>query len=286
MTRPTMATRVPTVSVIIPNYNHGRFLPKCLAGLQRQTMADLEIVLTDDGSTDGSPDIIREHARQDPRIKANYFATNLGVTKACQDIFQRATGKYLYCAAADDFVISKDFFQNAVTALEQDPRPAGFYGITGILQAETEKIVLSCGTAEVAGYNTPRQCAEGFIKCRSVITTPSAIWRRDLYMQHGGTEMDQLFPKLGPQVDFYLSHYLAFRYGMIYEKTPFACQRVFAAKTNYSANMHLWETANRYAELEKGLRAAGVTYDGIEEDWARWRAFWMMDTIQKSGVKV
>ena len=279
-----MPDHQPLVSVIIPNYNHGRYLPKCLAGLQRQTLTDLEIVLTDDGSTDGSQDIIRDHARQDPRIRANFFPKNLGVTKACQDIFARATGKYLYCAAADDFVISKDFFQHAATALEQDPRPAGFYGITGILQAESEKVVMSCGTAEVTGYNTPQQCAEGFIKCRSVVTSPSAIFRRDLYMQHGGAIMDQLFPKLGPQVDFYVSHFLAFTHGMVYEKTAFACQRIFAAKTNYSANMHLWETASRYHELEKGLRATGVTYPDIEADWLRWRAFWMMDTIRKSGV--
>ncbi len=276
----------PLISVLLPNYNHGRFLSKCLAGLLQQTLADFEIVLTDDGSSDGSQDIIREYARRDSRIRANYFPSNRGVTEACKDLFQRATGKYLYCGAADDFIINKEFFQKAVDALEQDPRPAGFYGITGILQAETEKLVLSCGTAEVAGYNTPVQCAAGFIKCRSVVTTPSAIWRRDLYMKHGGADFDQLIPKLGPQADFYLGHFLAFTYGMVYEKTPFACQRIFAAKTNYSANMNLWETASRYAELEKGLRACGVTYPEMEADWLRWRAYWMMDTIRKSGVQV
>jgi len=281
-----MPARPPLISVIVPNYNHGRFLPKCLAGLLRQSMTDFEIVLTDDGSTDGSQDIIREHARQDSRIRANFFPTNLGVIKACQDITHRASGKYLYSAAADDFVIGMDFFKNAVTALEQDSRPAGFYGITGIVQAETGKLVLSCGTAEVTGYNTPLQCAQGFINCRYVVTSPSTIWRRDLFMKHGGAEMDQLFPKLGPQVDFFLCHLLAFTYGMYYEKTPFACQRIFAAKTNYSANMHLWETASRYAELEKGLRAVGLDYPGMEEDWFRWRAYWMLDTIRKSGVQI
>lgn len=281
-----MSAPVPTVSVIIPNFNHCRFLKQCLAGIQRQTMTDFELILTDDGSTDGSQDLIRQFARDDPRIKPNFFPVNRGVTEACRDLFQRATGKYLYCGAADDFLISKDFFQQAVSALENDPRPAGFYGVTGIFHAEKETLVSSCGTAEVIGYNTPLQCAEGFVKCRSVITSPSCIWRRDLYMKHGGADTDSLFPKLGPQLDFYLSHFLAFTYGVCYEKTPFACQRIFEAKTNYSANLQLWETANRYAELEKGLRNAGITYPGIENDWARWRAFWMMDVIRKSGVLV
>jgi hypothetical protein len=36
--------------------------------------------------------------------------------------------------------------------------------------------------------------------------------------------------------------------------------------------------------MEKRLRATGLTYPGIEADWMRWRAFWTMDTIRKSGV--
>jgi glycosyltransferase involved in cell wall biosynthesis len=276
----------PILSVLLPNYNHGRYLKQCFAGLQLQTMRDFEVIITDDGSTDGSPDIIRSYAQNDPRFKPVYFPVNRGVTEACKDLFQRASGKYLYCGAADDFVINKDFFQRAVAVLDRDLRPAGFYGITGIYLAEKEKLVSSCSTAEVVGYNTPLQCAQGFIGCRGVIMTPSAIWRRDLYLKHGGADTDKLFPKMGPQVDFYLSHVLAFTYGMYYEKTPFACQRIFEAKTNYSANMHLWETASRYAELEKGLRAVGLDYPGVEQDWLRWRAFWMMDTIQKSGVRI
>lgn len=276
----------PRLSVLIANFNHGHFLPKCFAGLLAQTFTDFEIVITDDGSTDGSQDIIREYARQDPRFRPHYFPANRGLAAACANLFERATGKYLYSGAADDFVINKDFFRLAVTALENDPRPAGFYGITGIYLAEKEQLVSSCGTAEVEGYNTPLQCAEGFLKCRSVVTSPSCIWRRDLIMKYWAENNDDLFRRLGPQVDFYVCHALAFTCGMHYQKNPFACQRIFEARTNYSANLHLWETASRYAELEKGLRAIGVTYPGIEADWLRWRAFWMTDTIQKSGIRI
>ena len=276
----------PLLSVLIPNYNHGRFLRKCFAGLLAQSFTDFEIVITDDGSTDDSAALIAEYAARDPRFKPNYFPSNRGMIAGFQDLIERATGRYVFWEAADDFVINKEFFKNAVSAMERDSRPAGFYGITGILQSETDKLVMSCGTAEVDGYNTPLQCGQGFINCRSVVTSPSAIWRRDLYIKHGGLRMAELFAKLGPQVDFYLNHALAFTYGMYYEKAPFACQRVFAAKTNYSANMNLWETASRYAELEKGLRETGLTYPGIENDWLRWRAFWMTDTIQKSGVRL
>jgi len=276
----------PAISVLCFNYNHGHFLRKCFAGLQAQTFRDFEICFTDDGSTDNSREIVREYAAQDPRFKVVEFPKNRGIIAAYMDVVTRATGKYLYGAGADDFVINKDFFQKAVTALENDPRPAGFYGITGIYLAEKEKLVDGCGTAEVEGYNTPRQCLEGFLKCRSVVTSPSCIWRRDVFNKHGGASLDKIFPNLGPQLDFYQNHVMATTYGMYYEKAPFACQRIYEAKSNYSSNLQLWDTASRYAEIEKGLRAVGLTYPDIEADYFRWRAYWMADTIKKSGVKL
>jgi glycosyltransferase involved in cell wall biosynthesis len=274
----------PTLTVCLANFNHGRFLPQCFAGLLGQTFTDFEIVITDDGSTDGSQDIIKEYASRDARIRPEFFPQNRGIAAATANLFSRVRGRYLYSGAADDFVINKQFFARAVGALEADPRPAGFYGIMGVYLAEKEKLVNSCGTAETVGYNTPRQCAEGFLQCRSVVTSPSCIWRSHLLLKYWAPDNDDLFRRLGPQIDFYVCHALAFTYGMTYEKTPFACQRIFEARTNYSANLHLWDTASRYAELEKGLRAIGMTYPEMEADWMRWRAFWMTDVIQKSGA--
>jgi glycosyltransferase involved in cell wall biosynthesis len=273
----------PALSVMCFNYNHGRFLRKCFAGLLAQTFADFEIVITDDGSTDDSAEIIREYAAKDRRVKPNYFPHNRGISAAFQDTIARSRGRYLYGAGADDFVISKDFFQRAVAVLDNDPRPAGFYGITGIYLSEKDQLLYSCGTAEVLGYNTPLQCAEGFLKCRSVITSPSCIWRRHLYMKHGGADILELLAHLGSLQDFYQNHLLAFLYGIHYEKVPFACQRIYEAKSNYSAIVDLWKVADGYAKLERMLRSVCPSYPGIEKDWLRWRAFWLQDSINKSG---
>lgn len=274
----------PLISVFLGNYNHGRYLQQCFRGFLNQSYENFEIVITDDGSTDNSAEIIRGYAEKDSRFRPNYFPGNRGIRASFIDATSRMRGKYVYPSAADDFVVNRDFFQKAVTALEADPRPAGFYGVAGIFLAEKEKLTGAMGTATVAGYNTPLQCCHGFLKCRAVVTSTSCIFRREPYMAHGGAEMGALIDRYGAQMDFYLNHALAFRYGMTYEGTLFGCQRIFEAKTNYSANLHLWETAGRFAELEKGLRDIGLTYEGMEADWARWRAFWMMDTIQKSGV--
>ena len=277
-------SRPPLLSVCFASYNYGRYLRQCLNGMLMQSFRDFEIVVTEDGSTDESRAILREYEQKDARLKVNYFPENRGLMPAAQDMLSRVTGKYLYCTAADDFVANKDFFQRAVTALERDPRPAGFYGICGIFTDELNKITGGMGTADAVGFNTPKQCCEGFLKCRSVVTSPSAIFRTDLWLGQGGRSIDELMVKLGPQVDYYLNHSLAFRHGMIYDKTFFACQRVYQAKTNYSANLQLWETAARYAEMERLLREDGCPdYPGIERDWLHWRSYWMMDTVNKAG---
>ena len=57
------------VSVIIPVYNGEEYLEKCLDSVKNQILQDIEIICVDDGSTDGSLEIINRYARQDSRFK-------------------------------------------------------------------------------------------------------------------------------------------------------------------------------------------------------------------------
>jgi len=60
---------MPEVSVIIPIYNTAAYLRKALDSICGQTLKELEIILIDDGSTDGSRGIIEEYAKRDARIR-------------------------------------------------------------------------------------------------------------------------------------------------------------------------------------------------------------------------
>lgn len=67
----------PKVSIIVPIYNAGKFLEKCLDTLIYQTLKDIEIILVLDCPTDGSDRIAREYAEKDPRIKLIFNKHNL-----------------------------------------------------------------------------------------------------------------------------------------------------------------------------------------------------------------
>ena len=59
----------PKVSVVVPVYNVEQYLRQCLDSLINQTLKDIEIICVNDGSTDGSLDILKEYAEKDGRIK-------------------------------------------------------------------------------------------------------------------------------------------------------------------------------------------------------------------------
>jgi glycosyltransferase involved in cell wall biosynthesis len=93
----------PLVSVIVPNYNHARFLSERLQSISRQTIKDFEIILMDDCSTDDSLEILREFAAREPRARLILNSKNSGSTfKQWRRGIAEARGKYIWVAESDD----------------------------------------------------------------------------------------------------------------------------------------------------------------------------------------
>lgn len=72
----------PLVSVVMATYNGERFLDEQLRSIRNQTWTNLEIIVVDDASTDGTVDILRRHAMQDGRIQIHVSASNQGDRKS------------------------------------------------------------------------------------------------------------------------------------------------------------------------------------------------------------
>ena len=89
----------PVVSVVIANRNAGRFLGPAIQSILGQSFEDLELLVVDDGSTDGSAAISRDHP--DPRLR--FFAREpLGISAARNFALENARGRYIACMDADD----------------------------------------------------------------------------------------------------------------------------------------------------------------------------------------
>lgn len=91
----------PQISVIIPVYNTAAYLLEAISSIQEQTLKEIEIIIINDGSTDGSELICKELAATDYRIKY-VEQTNQGQSAARNMGLIHATGRYIYCMDSDD----------------------------------------------------------------------------------------------------------------------------------------------------------------------------------------
>ena len=124
-----------TISVIVPVYNVEEYLPRCLESICGQTYEDLQIILVDDGSTDGSLRICRQFAGKDPRI-LSISIPNSGVSAARNRGLELAAGEWIGFIDADDYI------------------EAGLYELLVTELIHSDKQIVSCGVrAEDTGGN-------------------------------------------------------------------------------------------------------------------------------------
>lgn len=114
------------VTIIVPVYNTGAYLSPCLESLIAQTHRDLEIILVDDGSTDGSGAICDDFARRDERIKVIH-QKNSGVSAARNAGLEIASGTYLTFVDADDGLVPNGL-ETALRYLRENDADMVTYG--------------------------------------------------------------------------------------------------------------------------------------------------------------
>lgn len=107
------------VSIIIPNYNHGKFLEQRLSSVLNQTYQDFEVIILDDASTDGSVEIIKQY-KHHPKVSQIIINTeNSGSPfKQWKRGIELAKGEYIWVAESDDYN-SENFLEESIKYFKQ-----------------------------------------------------------------------------------------------------------------------------------------------------------------------
>ena len=172
----------PLVSVVVASYNHAPFVQDCLrSALQQELDGELEIVVTDDGSTDGTPERIAE--LNDPRVHLHVLPANQGACAATNHALRRARGQYIAILNSDDqFLPGK--LQAQLHHLQQHPKVGAVFGWPTFINEQGQPFM----DAEHKDYivlrrsiRTRHACLRHFFDQGNALCHPTVLTRRVVY---------------------------------------------------------------------------------------------------------
>ena len=142
--------KTPTVTVVIPAYNAIEHIVETIETVLDQTYQDFELLVVDDGSTDGTADLLASFAEQEPKIRI-ITQCNQGVSAARNTAIKQAQGKYIAILDADDlWELTK--LQKQVDSLEANPQAGLCYTWTAMADSEgkaTGRVIMSHAEGDV-----------------------------------------------------------------------------------------------------------------------------------------
>ncbi len=186
----------PTVSVLVKCYQHAPYVRQTIESVLAQSFQDFEIVVTDDGSTDGTADVIRSF--NDPRIRLECWPDNRGISTAMNAAIARARGRYLAILNSDDWALPGRL-RRQVGFLETHPEVSLVFGVPRMVDEQ------GLPTTGFNDFTLPlrfesfsrREWLRYFFHHGNVLNAPSAMIRREAYAAAG-----QYDPRLANLQDF------------------------------------------------------------------------------------
>jgi glycosyltransferase involved in cell wall biosynthesis len=194
-------TPKPKVSIIVPNYNHARFLRRRLESIMGQTFQDFELILLDDCSTDDSRSILSKYA-DDPRVRIEFNTANSGSTfKQWNKGVRLARGEYVWLAESDDYADER-LLETLVARLDADPsavlcncrswRVSSDGEINGFLDSYLAHLDPRRWTEDFVADGR-EECREYLVRCNTVLNASSVLFRKEVYDQVGGADESLVF---------------------------------------------------------------------------------------------
>lgn len=115
----TAASATPLVAIGVPVYNSERYLCQSIDSLLNQTFRDFVLIICDNASTDGTAEICKRYASQDPRVKYVRNSVNIGLSGNFNRVFELSNAKYFKWSTADDYW-APDMLKDALAVMEAD----------------------------------------------------------------------------------------------------------------------------------------------------------------------
>ncbi|NTW52513.1 MAG: glycosyltransferase [Chlorobiaceae bacterium] len=174
----------PKVSVVVKSYNHAPYVRQTIQSILDQSFQDFEIVVTDDHSSDGTADVVREF--QDKRIRLEVSSRNNGISITMNSVIARATGEYIAIVNSDDFALPGRL-ETQVSFMEKRADVAALFGLPLPVDEQGNP------TASFNDFDRPLSFPDfdrstwlnSFFFRGNCLCAPTAMVRRDVYDKVG-----------------------------------------------------------------------------------------------------
>lgn len=244
------------VSIVVPVYNIACWLNECMESLVSQNYRNIEILLGDDGSTDGSSALCDEWERKDDRVKVIH-KTNGGAASARNVCLDEATGDYI-CFVDSDDVVSKAYVSHLVETLESSSADIAVCGFSYLKTSGLETVILSTRAGTYSGEGFMMQ----FLKDWSCALLWNKIFRREII---GTIRMDE-----GHRID---DEYFTYQVCLNAHTVTVTDDCLYYYRLRKSSVMNVYEAVNektlldrigymveRYKRVSKALPCAEQAY--------------------------
>jgi glycosyltransferase involved in cell wall biosynthesis len=191
--RPTPLITRPRVSVIVPCYNYGHYLPDAVGSALDQPDIDVDVLIIDDASPDGSGEVAEAMAAVDPRVRAIRHTANRGHIETYNEGFAAIDGDYVVLLSADD-LLTRGALTRAATLLEAQPSIGFVYGypVTFVDQPPPiERVAVRSWTL----WTGPEWIAGRAKRGRNCIFSPEVVMRTSVQHAIGDYRLDM--PHIG-----------------------------------------------------------------------------------------
>jgi glycosyltransferase involved in cell wall biosynthesis len=242
------------LTVVIPHFNQKDFLPRAVASILEGETGEIEIVIVDDGSTDGSEPVLAALEAVSPLITVIRCETNQGVLMALNTGLAVASNRYVTFLGADDFVLP-NLYVPLLRALDDTPRAAlvcsqvAIVGSDGSLRG-IRPITPPSFRAE---YLDPKTICRLIEKTDHWIASTTTVFRADLLRATGGFDTT-----LGVFSDIIVERILAFQHGFVYVPGIRAVFRVAASTFSGSTLLDQSENIRQLAIARERLATSIV----------------------------
>lgn len=252
--RPAPLIGRPRVSVVVPCYNYGAFLPAAVSSALDQEGVDVDVLIVDDASTDDSAAVAYRLSAEDSRVEVMVHETNRGHIATYNDGLAKVSGDHVLLLSADDMLVPGSLAR-AAALLESDPRIGLVYGhAPAFTEASSAAQAIRTLTTRARSWSVwepgdwlpPR-----LRRAKNPIYTPTALMRASAWADVGGYDS-----RLPHAADMLLWYRTAATWGV--GRVNNSAQALYRV---HGANMHLTEYAGMLRDLTEQREVVRILFE-------------------------